>query len=338
MARTGSNANVPLIRLSAINPFLKELLARKLDAGKLLQEHGLPAQFPASSELFVSAISMYSLVEQTAVYSGDPFIGATVGKRLDPLGWEPISAAADVATTVGELLNRFVVNATDHSSGTVFSIETAGDRSIFGFRRALDPQIAPAQNDAFYVGLMVNLMKSTTGDQWRPDQVLVQVSDPAAIPPDFLDLHIAKGDYRGFSMRFPAAWMFERFEQSAFESRIRTAIEVHPPETLIDSVRQAILPHIHEDNLTVGKAAELCGLEKRHLSRRLKKKGTTLAKEIAYLREQLASSALAESSERVADIASKVGFRDPTVFSRAFKNWTGQSPQAFRREHRSKSV
>jgi AraC-like DNA-binding protein len=38
---------------------------------------------------------------------------------------------------------------------------------------------------------------------------------------------------------------------------------------------------------------------------------------------------------RIAEIGSAVGFKDPTVFSRAFKNWTTQSPQEYRRNHKS---
>lgn len=335
MARSGSTASVPLIRLSAFNPFLQELLSRNVDASKLLEAHGLPAGFPASSELFVSALSMYTLVEQSAVIADDPFFGATVGGNLDSLAWEPLSAAAAIATTVGELLNRIIVNATDHTSGTVFSIKTAGDRSTFGFARLIDPTFAPAQNDAFYLGYMVNLLKSATGDYWRADQVLVRLSDPAAVPPKYRNLHIAKGDDRGFSIAFPAEWLFAKFEKNSFAARAKLATQSYAPHSLLESVRTAIEPHIHECDLTVGKAADLCGLEKRHLSRRLKNKGTTLAKEIVSLREARASKALAETNERVADVGMNVGFKDPTVFSRAFKNWTGHSPQAYRRTHQT---
>ncbi len=54
---------------------------------------------------------------------------------------------------------------------------------------------------------------------------------------------------------------------------------------------------------------------------------------IVYMRQERATSALVNSDQRIAEIATKVGFRDPTVFSRAFKNWTGQSPQQYRKSH-----
>ena len=83
------------------------------------------------------------------------------------------------------------------------------------------------------------------------------------------------------------------------------------------------------------RAAKLCGIDKRQLSRKLRNKGTTINKEIAYLRQERATSALANSGQRISDIAAKVGFGDATVFSGAFKNWTGQSPQEYRRSHKN---
>jgi AraC-like DNA-binding protein len=82
-------------------------------------------------------------------------------------------------------------------------------------------------------------------------------------------------------------------------------------------------------------AARICGHDRRRLSRELREQGTTLSKEIAKLREEKASQGLAGTNRRVSEIAQTVGFTDPTVFSRAFKNWTGQSPREYRRTHRS---
>jgi AraC-like DNA-binding protein len=91
---------------------------------------------------------------------------------------------------------------------------------------------------------------------------------------------------------------------------------------------------LHEPDLTVAKAAKLCGYNKRRLSRELRDEGTTISKEVAKLRAERAKKNLADTNQRVAQIALTVGFTDPTVFSRAFKNWTEQSPQEYRRNHK----
>jgi len=335
MIRNEKKSDLPLVRLSAINPFLKELASRDIDAGRLLEDQGLPTQIPASSDLFVSALSMYSMVEQSAELAADPYLGAAVGSKLDLLAWEPISKAAEEAVTVGDLLNRFVLNSKDHASSVEFLLEIAGRRATFRLRRVLEPAFDPAQNDAFYLGFMSRLMQGATGDSWDPDSVLITLSDPETVPSIFGEIRVAKGDRSGFRMTFPTEWLFERFEKSAFRHRVQQSSQSQAPQSLIESVHLAILPQIHEEDLTVERAAELCGIGKRQLSRKLRAKGTTIKGEIAFLRQVKAERALANSDRRISKIAENVGFNDPTAFSRAFKNWTGQSPQEYRKNHKS---
>jgi AraC-like DNA-binding protein len=174
------------------------------------------------------------------------------------------------------------------------------------------------------------------GDRWQANLVLAEVCDPSAIPADLGPLTLAQGDNRGVSFAFPSEWLFEPFSKRFFtREHQRTQEFVNPPVTLIDSLREALLPHIHESDLTVERGAAICGYEKRKLSRILRNKGTTLVGEIARLREERAVKELEESGRKIADIATSVGFKDPTVFSRAFKNWTGHSPQEYRKNSRN---
>jgi len=326
--------NLPLIRLSAINPFLLELRGRGLDARPLLQDLGLPTEIPASHDLFVASGSIYELVERSAELAGDKFLGFTIGSALDLRNWDPIASATDRAISVGELLTMFSVNAAEHSTATRFYLSTDGERSTFGFNRVNTPKARPGQNDAFYMGFMLRLLKAATRDHWDAAQVLFCVADPECIPPTGEAYRIAKGDKSGVQITFPSQWLFERFEKSNFNASVSKELSGEIPQSLIDSVRTALRPHLHDGALTVDRAAQVCGYERRRLSRELREKGTTLSKEIAKLRAEKASRDLVATNHRVADIAQTVGFDDPTVFSRAFKKWTGQSPQQYRRTHR----
>ena len=115
---TNSTSNLPLIRLSSINPFLLELTRRKVDAAALLREMDLPGKVPATNEVFVPAPTIYRLVEKTASVANDPYLGFSVGQRLDLHAWGPIANAVAEAQTVGDLLNRFIVNAMDYCTGS----------------------------------------------------------------------------------------------------------------------------------------------------------------------------------------------------------------------------
>jgi hypothetical protein len=181
----------------------------------------------------------------------------------------------------------------------------------------VEPPILPGQNDAFYLGFISRMLIQGTQNAWDATQVLFRVADPDCIPQISAGLRIATGDNRGIKVTFPATWLLEPFERSTYQVSVTGKSLQHPPGSLVDSVRAALMPHMHDPDLTVAKA------------------GTTISKEIAKLRANKAEKDLAGTNRRVAEIAQTVGFTDATVFSRAFKNWTGKSPQEYRRTHRS---
>ncbi len=328
-------SNLPLIRLSAINPFLLELERRGVDSRSMLQDLGLPSQVPASHDLFVASETVYELVERSADLARDQYLGFAIGSALDLQAWDPIRTATEKASTVGELLSMFAVNAADHSSATRFQLITDGDRSTFGLERIKKPAFTPAQNDAFYMGFMLRLLKHATRGYWDAASVLFTVADPDCIPSSNEVYRVARGGRSGVQISFPSQWLFERFEKSHFNSSLVKEASREMPRSLLDSLRSALGSHLHESDLTADRAAKICGHDRRRLSRELREMGTTLSKEIKKLRADRASRQLVDTDQSVAEIAEAVGFTDPTVFSRAFKNWTGQSPRDYRRTHRS---
>jgi AraC-like DNA-binding protein len=327
-------SNLPLIRLSAINPFLLELRRRGVDVKPLLADLNLPSEIPASDDLFVASTTIYELVEKSAELADDQFLGFAIGSQLDLAAWDPIATATERATSVGELLTMFSVNAAEHSTATRFYLSTDGERSTFGFNRVKKPPFCPGQNDAFYMGFMLQLLKQATHKHWDATQVMFRVADPACIPANGDAYRVAEGDRSGVQITFPSQWLFERFKKSHFQAGVSEEMRDEIPQSLVESVRSALRPHLHKNDLTADKAAKICGHDRRKLARRLREEGTTLSKEIAQLRASKAQQDLERSNQRIAEIGESVGFMDPTVFSRAFKNWTGQSPQEYRRTHR----
>ena len=328
-------SNLPLIRLSAINPFLLELQRRGVDAQPLLAELNLPSEIPASDDLFVASTTIYEIVEESAKLADDKYLGFAIGVNLDLRAWNPIAAAAERATSVGQLLAMFCVNAAEHSTATRFTLSTDGERSTFGLRRIEAPPFRPGQNDAFYTGMMLQLLKRATQKNWDAGQVIFSVADPACVPAGDEVYRIAKGGKSGVQITFPSPWLFERFEKSRFHASTGESRSSDMPQSLVESVRSALLPHLNKSDLTVERAAAICGHDRRKLARRLREAGTTLSREIAHLRAAKAQQELERSNQRIAAIGEGVGFTDPTVFSRAFKKWTGQSPQEYRRNHKS---
>ena len=69
------------------------------------------------------------------------------------------------------------------------------------------------------------------------------------------------------------------------------------------------------------------------LTRKLKEEGTTFKQLLRDSREKLAQSYLRRQTESITEIASLLGYSEPSAFQRAFKSWTGQTPLDYRQAH-----
>jgi AraC-like DNA-binding protein len=66
------------------------------------------------------------------------------------------------------------------------------------------------------------------------------------------------------------------------------------------------------------------------LHRRLKKEGTSWQQVKDEARCDAAINYLAKGKHSSSEVAELMGFSDPSAFHRAFKKWTGKTPQQFR--------
>jgi AraC-like DNA-binding protein len=70
----------------------------------------------------------------------------------------------------------------------------------------------------------------------------------------------------------------------------------------------------------------------RTLIRRLKQGNTSYQSILDDVRKTVSRDFLRNSSMSVARISWRLGFQDPSNFSRAFRNWYGMSPQQYRKQ------
>ena len=329
------NSGLPLIRLSLILPFLQHLDARRVDSDVILSEHGLSRDALTSTDIFVPAVTVYKVIEAMARTAKDPFLAVHIGENLDLSTWPVFTESVKHAASFGDFFFRFAAESVNQASSVQMRLDTDGEHATFRAYRVFEPSMVPAQADAFYVGLFTSIFQNCTAGKWNPQEVLIRLSDPDAVPPGYHKLMISRGDRRGPSIRFPQKWLLLPVHINEIERSAINDIKYQtPPRSFNDAIRQALQPHIDRTDLTAEVAAELCGFEKRALGRKLKAMGSTLTKEIMYLREERAIDLLKQSDLLIADIANAVGYSEPAIFSRAFKQWTGLSPRAYRNQYR----
>lgn len=101
------------------------------------------------------------------------------------------------------------------------------------------------------------------------------------------------------------------------------------PEELVAGIRARLLTSA-DCTLTLEACAEALSISARTLRRKLHESGCSYQDIVDDARASLARRYLESSRLSVETIAERLGFSEPTSFSRAFRRWTGMSPRAFR--------
>lgn len=115
-----------------------------------------------------------------------------------------------------------------------------------------------------------------------------------------------------------------------FTQLIRQRLPDVGPRSIAAQVRGAIADALGDGNPSMRRIARRIALSERSLRRRLAEEGTGFRELLEAVRRDQAARWLAETRSTVAEIATALGFSEPTAFSRAYRKWFGSSPHAAR--------
>lgn len=118
---------------------------------------------------------------------------------------------------------------------------------------------------------------------------------------------------------------------SYFEPELRRRLfELDASATTAERVRAALLELLPNGSASVADVAAKLGVSKRTLQRRLEQESQRYQTILDETREALARHYLRTSTMTGSEIAFLLGFDDPNSFFRAFRAWTGETPEGAR--------
>jgi AraC-like DNA-binding protein len=125
-----------------------------------------------------------------------------------------------------------------------------------------------------------------------------------------------------------------RRDEAALQRMLETALtltvlQYRKDRLLLTQVKQALAMH-PQDTHSADDLAPMLNLSPRSLHRQLKEEGTSLQVLKDEVRRERAIELLQRTRKPVKQVAESAGFQNEKSFIRAFKQWTGQTPAAFR--------
>jgi AraC-like DNA-binding protein len=182
----------------------------------------------------------------------------------------------------------------------------------------------------------VSLVRMGTREPVRPVEVMTTVlPSPLAPYEAFLGARIQQGAKHRITFTTADATLpFLTSNETlwaAFEPGLRQRVaDLDAAVTTAKRVRAALLEGLPSGLVTMEAIARKLALSKRTLQRRIEAEGTSYQEILKETRNALARHYLEKTALPAAEIAFLLGFDEPNSFYRAFRTWTGTTPDSVR--------
>lgn len=268
-------------------------------------------------------------------------VGLELGARLGVAGMGVVGYALQHGSTVGEGLRwlqryRAVIHP-DVMPQIERRADPEGDQAVF--HRPVPPPFARLREPVYAQAAgLVAICRALTGRAVRP----VAVSFPLTPPEDrrrfeaWFECRVSWGTPL-LEVAFPATLLdlpLHRADPGLFGYLARKADELLarlPAETSVAArTRREIGSLLARGESRLPVVARRLGVSERTLHRRLQEEGTTFAALVEEARRERALLLLEDPRVSASEVAFLLGYTEPAPFFRAFRRWTGASPQAWR--------
>jgi AraC-like DNA-binding protein len=280
-----------------------------------------------------------NLFEEAAESTGNSNIGLEFGQNFTPKKLGMLGFAATSAPTLAAALRMLEKYFPAHQDQTSFGL--IQDRDILWLSyRILDDRIVNRRQDAeLSLGVFCNIFKHALGKNWRPLEIRFEHADPGGN-----DEHEMRFDAPIQFSRRTNAIAFRRSDLDALmpEQDPYLASVVEPflqgrcesqanPQDFAMAVRNEVKMHLGETLPSVADISKLFGVTEPAFQKQLRAHGLIFGDIVKAARHELALHYIADPDLPLTEIAYCLGYSELSAFSRAFRNWTGMSPQRYRR-------
>lgn len=315
------------------------------------------ARFQLRDNETVSPYATYSLKSYVAFFEeaaralGRPYLGLELGQNFRIWEIGPVYPLLATAPTLREALGVFSRFQASWQSHTTLTVRREYEETRYGYL-INDLGIWPRVQDAEYaVGGMCALIRQLLSERWSPAEIHFEhdVSERQETLARFFRCPI-RGNadanimiLRDADLDRPMhAWINSNAPARAIVERHLFDL-LRPPEDMFrpihERLSQLIGQRLGRESVDLEALAEALGLAPRTLRRQLASFGTSFSEVLNRERRKKAEMLLSTGTIKLSQLATHLGYANQSAFSRAFRDWAGESPSAaLRRARRRLSV
>ena len=306
------------------------------DPDEVLIEAGIdPGLFDDPGNLITYA-ARDRLFRHCVVRTGCQHFGLLVGQRMNLSALGLVGLLMRTSPNAGKALRSLVNYLHLHSQGAVMTLRVDDDLAMLtydAFESALE---ATDQTGDAAVAMMLNVMRTFCGREFRPTEASFAHRSPADIEPfrKFFKVPLYF-NAEHYALVFSRDWLDSRLPGADMELQQLLQKQIDAlganqrlefPEQVRSVLRSALVTgHCSEDQI-----AALFSMQSHTLSRRLEAAGTGFHELVDECRFEIARQMLKNTSLSVGQIGTSLGYSRASSFIRAFRRWSDTTPAQWR--------
>jgi AraC-like DNA-binding protein len=329
----GKTVNSRFRVASTLAPKLLELGVAPAD---VLRQAGLPSGLLGQERILVTTEELFALYRGIGQASRDAAIGLKLGTEPRVERYSPTAIAAVSARSLRDALQR-MARYKQLTCPEEIRVVQRGDESRVQFRWLLAEECEPPLLVDVCFARVLDIARRGTGAPVTPRRIELR---GAPIQRDMYEAHFgcpARFDSRQNTMVFASADLdrpFLTYNADLFAT-VAPQLEAELKQSLGskaigEQVKALLKPLLAGKRPGIEDVARELRLSSRTLQRRLTEDGQTFQLLLQEARRELAHHYLLHSSLELNETAYLLGYEDAHSFFRAFHQWEGQPPGAWR--------
>lgn len=328
-------AEPAIVRAAHLSPFLAVLREIGEPVERWLERSDLPAWIEQSPDERVSVRLVLDFIAGCGHSLGLMELGYLAASRTSLASMSPqVQRAVVLAPTGRARVEAAMRLAHLEDSALTLRMQREGEavRILCDMARF---ERSPFLCLAEWVNLqaIVSIVRSVAGPAWCPaEMTFVSRRAPAPVALEaYANTRVLVGQPR-CSLTIEAALLARSSPPGgeALPAGPPPPTEIFEVWTFASALRSVVRPYLGEGYPDLARTAEIVGMSRRTLQRRLQALGCSYSEIVQQARFELARDLLADPGVSIIDVAMVTGYRKPQHFSRAFRRIAGVSPSLYR--------
>lgn len=324
------------IRAGDFQGFPEFVRRRGGDPRSILERHGIDPSTIADPDSHVDCKSFVETFEYCGTFFEDPLFGLRLARIQEPDVLGCVTALCRAAPTIREAICSFIdYISVAHSPGTALELVETDDMAELRYVARADIGLHD-QSNYHGVLLTMKLLRQIGGRDFRPSYVTLTV---AARRKDVSEIEDALGcRFRRASsnaIAFPARVLGQPVKNpnkllfrllSGYLDRVKAASRT----TVVERVEDYVRGSLPSGSCSIERCARKLGMSERCLQLHMNEHGVRFANVLQQQRVKLAKGYLEQEDLSLDEVAYLLGYSEQSSFGRAFRRWTGSTPQSYR--------